>query len=149
MNDAIEHSAKEHTCCSRRSVLKTAFGVTMTGIIGSMGAGIPNISHAAVLTREERDKLTPDQILEGMKEGNLRFRTGKMQQHNYLAQKRASATGQYPSAVILSCIDSRAPAEIIFDVGIGETYNARIAGNIANNDLIGSLEYACAYSGST
>jgi len=62
-----------------------------------------------------------------------------MLKHNYLAQKRASAAGQYPSAVILSCIDSRAPAEIILDVGIGETFNARIAGNIANNDLIGSL----------
>jgi len=147
MNDAIEHSANEHTYCSRRSVLKTAFGVTMAGIAGCMGAGIPNISHAAALTREERDKLTPDQIIEGMKEGNLRFRTGKMEQHNYLAQKRASAAGQYPSAVILSCIDSRAPAEIILDVGIGETYNARIAGNIANNDLIGSLEYACAATG--
>ncbi len=70
-----------------------------------------------------------------------------MQKHNYLAQKKANVAGQYPSAVILSCIDSRAPAEIILDVGIGETFNARIAGNIANNDLIGSLEYACAAVG--
>ena len=119
----------------------------MAGIVGTMGAGIPNISYAAALTKEERDKLTPDQIIEGMKEGNLRFRTGKMQQHDYLAQKRASADGQFPSAVILSCIDSRAPAEIILDVGIGETFNARIAGNIANHDLIGSLEFACAAAG--
>jgi carbonic anhydrase len=147
MNNTIEHSSNEHTCCNRRSVLKTAFGVTMAGIVGSMGAGIPNISYAAALTREGRDKLTPDQIIEGMKEGNVRFRTGKMQQHDYLAQKRASADGQFPSAVILSCIDSRAPAEIILDVGIGETFNARIAGNIANNDLIGSLEFACAAAG--
>ena len=147
MNNTIEHSSNEHTCCHRRSVLKTAFGVTMAGIVGSMGAGIPNISYAAALTREGRDKLTPDQIIEGMKEGNVRFRTGKMQQHDYLAQKRASADGQFPSAVILSCIDSRAPAEIILDVGIGETFNARIAGNIANNDLIGSLEFACAAAG--
>ena len=147
MNDTIEHSSNEHTCCNRRSVLKTAFGVTMAGIVGTMGAGIPNISYAAALTKEERDKLTPDQIIEGMKEGNLRFRTGKMQQHDYLAQKRASADGQFPSAVILSCIDSRAPAEIILDVGIGETFNERIAGNIANHDLIGSLEFACAAAG--
>lgn len=67
---------------------------------------------------------------------NPRFRTGKMRQHDHLAQKRACANGQFLSAVILSCIDSRTPAEIILDVGIGETLNARIAGNIAYQDLI-------------
>ena len=147
MNDAIEHSSNGHAFCSRRTLIKTAFGLTMAGIAGCAGVGAPNISYAAALTKGDRDKLTPDQILEGMKAGNLRFRTGKMLQHDYIAQKRASAAGQYPSAVILSCIDSRAPAEIIFDVGIGETFNSRIAGNIANNDLIGSLEYACAATG--
>jgi carbonic anhydrase len=70
-----------------------------------------------------------------------------MKKHDYVAQKKASAAGQYPSAAILSCIDSRAPAEIIFDMGIGESFNARIAGNIANNDLIGSLEFTCAAAG--
>ncbi|MBV8156515.1 MAG: carbonic anhydrase, partial [Dyella sp.] len=64
-----------------------------------------------------------------------------------LAQKRASAAGQYPAAVILSCIDSRAPAEIICDAGIGDTFNARVAGNIANDDLLGSMEFACAVAG--
>jgi carbonic anhydrase len=91
--------------------------------------------------------MTPDQVLEAMRQGNERFRTGKMQAHDYLAQKRASAGGQYPAAAILSCIDSRAPAEIILDTGIGETFNARIAGNIANDDLLGSLEFACAAAG--
>jgi carbonic anhydrase len=70
-----------------------------------------------------------------------------MQAHDYLAQKRATAGGQYPAAAILSCIDSRAPAEIILDAGIGDTFNARIAGNIANDDLLGSLEFACAAAG--
>jgi carbonic anhydrase len=147
MKEIIGHSSNEHSCCNRRSVLKSAFGVTMGAIVGSVGLGIPNISYAAALTKEERDKLTPDLIIAGLKKGNARFRTGKMRQHDYLAQKRASAAGQYPSTVILSCIDSRAPAEIIFDVGIGETFNARIAGNIANIDLIGSLEFACAAAG--
>ena len=82
-----------------------------------------------------------------MKQGNERFRTGKMSPHDYLAQKRATVAGQYPAAVILSCIDSRAPAEIILDAGIGDTFNARIAGNIANDDLLGSLEFACAVAG--
>jgi carbonic anhydrase len=70
-----------------------------------------------------------------------------MQMHDYLAQKRATASGQYPSAVILSCIDSRAPAEIVLDTAIGDAFNARIAGNIVNDDLLGSLEFACALAG--
>ncbi|AJJ63717.1 carbonic anhydrase [Yersinia aldovae] len=141
-------------CCSnndhpngRRAVLKAALGITVAGVIGGVGLGLPQITYAAAMTREERDKLTPDQIIEGLKEGNKRFISGKMQQHDYLAQKRASAEGQFPTAVILSCIDSRAPAEIVLDTGIGETFNARIAGNIANDDLLGSLEFACAAAG--
>jgi len=64
-----------------------------------------------------------------------------------LTEQRASASGQYPAAVILGCIDSRVPAEIIFDVGIGEIFNARIAGNVPNDDLLGSMEFACAVAG--
>jgi carbonic anhydrase len=67
--------------------------------------------------------------------------------HDYLAQQRSSAPGQFPAAVVLGCVDSRAPAEILFDVGIGETFNARIAGNVVNDDLLGSMEFACAVSG--
>ncbi|MBX9496888.1 carbonic anhydrase [Yersinia enterocolitica] len=141
-------------CCSedshpnsRRKVLKAALGITAASVIGGIGLGLPQVSYAASLTREERDKLTPEQVVEGLKQGNTRFVSGKMQQHDYLAQKRSSAEGQFPAAVILSCIDSRAPAEIIFDTGIGETFNARIAGNISNDDLLGSLEFACAAAG--
>ena len=147
MKDISEHSSDEHACCNRRSVLKTALGVTVAGIVGGVGLGVPTISYAATLTKEQRDKLTPDQIIAGLKKGNVRFTTGKMQKHDYVAQKKTSAAGQFPSAVILSCIDSRAPAEIVLDVGIGETFNARIAGNISNSDLIGSLEFACAAAG--
>ncbi|CAM3329253.1 MULTISPECIES: carbonic anhydrase [Yersinia] len=131
----------------RRSLLKAAIGMSALSITGAIGLTSPGVTYAAALTKEERDKLTPDQIIQGLKDGNIRFRHGKMQQHDYLAQKRASASGQFPSAVILSCIDSRAPAEIVFDTGIGETFNGRIAGNIANNDLLGSLEFACAVAG--
>lgn len=150
MKDSSEHSSdehNEHASCDRRSVLKTAFGVTLSGIVGGVGLGVPTVSYAAALTKEQRDKLTPDQIIAGLKKGNARFTTGKMQKHDYVAQKKSSAAGQFPSTVILSCIDSRAPAEIILDVGIGETFNARITGNISNSDLIGSLEFACAAAG--
>ena len=145
MKDINKHHVTEQTDQGRRSVLKSTIGLTLLGML--VGVGTPNISYADALTKEERDRLTPDQIIEGLKKGNARFRSGKMQKHNYLAQKKASANGQYPSTVILSCMDSRAPAEIILDVGIGETFNARVAGNVANPDLIGSLEYACAAAG--
>ena len=82
-----------------------------------------------------------------MKRGNERFRSGKGTAQNVLAQQRASAKGQFPAAVILSCIDSRAPAETIMDLGIGDVFNARVAGNIANDDILGSMEFACAAAG--
>jgi carbonic anhydrase len=131
----------------RRTALKTGLGIALAGVVGTAAFSVPSVSLAAALTRKERDSLTPDQIIDGMKKGNERFRSGKAHQHDYLAQKRASAAGQFPAAVILSCIDSRAPAELILDSGIGDTFNARIAGNIANEDLAGSLEFACAAAG--
>ena len=129
----------------RRTAFKFLFGSWLA--LGSVSLGVPDAAHAAALTREQRDQLTADQIIDVLKAGNDRFRTGKKQAHDYLAQKRASAGGQYPAAAILSCIDSRAPAEIILDTGIGDTFNARVAGNIANDDIIGSLEFACAAAG--
>ena len=134
-------------CPTRRALLKSATRIAALGAIGAPLLGAPGLSYAAAMSKEKRDKLTPDQILEMMKQGNERFRTGKRSPHDYLAQKRATIAGQYPAAVILSCIDSRAPAEIILDAGIGDTFNARIAGNIANDDVLGSLEFACALAG--
>lgn len=136
---------EEKACEERRTALKLLLGSSLA--LGSVSLSAPQRAHAAALTREQRDQLTPEQVVEMLQAGNERFRTGKMQAHDYLAQKRASAGGQYPAAAILSCIDSRAPAEIILDAGIGDTFNARVAGNIANDDIIGSLEFACAAAG--
>ena len=99
------------------------------------------------LTKEERDRLTPGQVIDELKRGNERFRSGKSVSRDYRDQQLASAAGQYPAAVALGCVDSRAPAEIIFDVGIGDMFSARIAGNVVNDDLLGSLEFACAVAG--
>jgi carbonic anhydrase len=82
-----------------------------------------------------------------MKNGNERFRKGQRSTQDYLAQQKASAKGQYPAAVLLSCIDSRAPAETIMDLGIGDVFNARVAGNIANDDILGSMEFGCQVAG--
>jgi len=130
----------------RRAFLKVvgnAGGVTL------VGSAIPGrIAWAAALTKAERDRMTPDQIIEAMRLGNERFRKGqRSRQEEYLAQQRASAKGQYPAAVILSCIDSRAPAEMIMDLGIGDVFNARVAGNVANEDILGSMEFACQVAG--
>ena len=134
-------------CCGlpRRTFLKLT---TATAVAGIAGAGVLlNLAHADALTKEQRDSMTPDAILDAMKRGNERFSQGKRVTRSFLNEQKASAKGQFPAAVILSCIDSRAPAEIIMDTGIGDTFNARVAGNIANEDILGSMEFACQLSG--
>ena len=97
--------------------------------------------------KQEQAALTPGQVLAWLQRGNERFAAGKPQPRDMLHDQRTTAAGQYPRAVLLSCIDSRAPAEFIFDTGLGDLFNARIAGNIADADLVGSMEFACAVSG--
>ena len=129
----------------RRAFLKDA-GVT--GAVALVGSALPGrIAWAAALTKPQRDKMTPDEIIQLMKKGNQRFRLGQKTTQDYLGQQRASAKGQYPAAVLLSCIDSRAPAETIMDLGIGDVFNTRVAGNVANDDILGSMEFACKISG--
>jgi len=129
---------------NRRSFLKTTSAAAVTAVVTMAPVG--NIAYGA-LNKAQRDKLTPDEVIELMKKGNERFRLGKESPHDYLTQQKASAKGQYPAAVILSCIDSRAPAETIMDLGIGDTFNARVAGNISNDDILGSMEFACKLAG--
>jgi carbonic anhydrase len=100
-----------------------------------------------VFTREWRDSMTPAQVVDALRRGNERFRTGKRTIRDYRHQQGAGANGQFPAAVILGCIDSRAPAEIILDTGIGDVFIVRIAGNIVNDDVLGSMEFACAVAG--
>ncbi|MBP6520525.1 carbonic anhydrase [Shewanella sp. NKUCC05_KAH] len=132
---------------SRRTILKQTLAVSALSVTGLAALSVPSISFAASLSKDERDGMTPEAVIEHFKQGNLRFRENRTAKHDYLAQKRNSITGQYPAAVILSCIDSRAPAEIVLDAGIGETFNSRVAGNISNRDILGSMEFACALAG--
>ncbi|PSW18182.1 carbonic anhydrase [Photobacterium sanctipauli] len=128
---------------SKRNLLKLSAGAAALAVVG----GLPSVSFAASLTQEERDAMTPDEVVKSLLEGNQRFVAGKTVEHDYLAQKRTSQHGQHPSAVILSCIDSRAPAEIVLDAGIGEIFNSRVAGNVSNSDILGSMEFATAVAG--
>lgn len=132
---------------SRRAILKRTLVVSALSATGMAALSVPSITFAASLSKEDRDGMTPDAVIESFRQGNLRFRENRSAKHDYLAQKRKSISGQYPAAVILSCIDSRAPAEIVLDARIGETFNSRVAGNISNRDMLGSLEFACALAG--
>lgn len=86
-------------------------------------------------------------IIDRLKEGNKRFIESNLKDKDYTEQINATANGQFPFAAVLSCIDSRVPAEIIFDQGIGDLFNVRIAGNFVNDDILGSLEFACKIAG--
>lgn len=99
-------------------------------------------------TKESQDKLTPDAIKQILIEGNQRFVEQNLEDRNLLEQVRITAgNGQYPHTVILGCVDSRAPAEQIFDQGIGDLFNTRIAGSIVDEDVLGSLEFSCKLAG--
>ena len=131
---------------SRRGFLETATAVGLVPTIGQFSLQLATPGTGS-LTKEQRDRMTPAQVIEELKKGNERFRAGKMTSRNYIKEQRSSATGQYPAAIVLGCVDSRVPAEIVFDAGIGDTFNARVAGNVANDDLLGSMELACGVAG--
>ncbi len=98
-------------------------------------------------TRELQESLTPEQVLQILKEGHERFRSGRRLTRDLGRVVDATAKGQHPLAVVLSCIDSRAPAELIFDLGVGDVFSVRVAGNVASRKILGSIEYACAVAG--
>ncbi len=99
-------------------------------------------------TKETQDTLTPALALETLKEGNERFVNNIKAHRNLLEQVNETKSGQFPFAAILSCIDSRTSAELIFDQGLGDILSIRIAGNILNEDILGSMEFACKIAGS-
>ena len=125
--------------------------VSMALLVASTAVALPDDTKAAakpaaeksvVQTKESQADMTPVKELDALKEGNKRFRAGTSVQKNLLAKVKASAAGQYPFAVVLGCMDSRVPAEAVFDQSIGDLFNIRVAGNVVNADNLGSLEYA-------
>ena len=120
-------------------------------LVASAAVALPDAPKAAakaaaeksvVQTKESQSAMTPARALDALKEGNKRFRAGTSVQKNLLSKVKASAAGQYPFAVVLSCMDSRVPAEAVFDQSIGDLFSIRVAGNVVNPDNLGSLEYA-------
>jgi carbonic anhydrase len=98
-------------------------------------------------TKETQSTVSPKKAIELLKEGNARFVANKKATRNLLEQVVTTSTGQYPFATVLSCIDSRVSSEIIFDQGFGDIFSARVAGNFVNEDILGSMEFACKLAG--
>ena len=105
-------------------------------------------SMAMTQTAESQAQITPSIAVQMLRDGNARFVEGQPLNRDWSSQVKQTSTGQYPFAAIVSCIDSRIPTEVVFDQGIGDIFNARIAGNFVNADILGSLEFACKLAGS-
>lgn len=103
---------------------------------------------STVLSAADQAALTPLDVLNSLRAGNARFAAGMSTERDHVAQLPAAVEGQHPMAIVLSCVDSRVPVEIVFDCGIGDLFVARVAGNCANPDILGSIEYACKVAGS-
>ena len=100
------------------------------------------------LTKETQSNITPTTALEMLKEGNQRFLNKSIKTRDLNLQVEQTSSGQFPFACVLGCIDSRVPSELVFDQGIGDIFNVRIAGNFVNTDILGSMEFACKVAGS-
>jgi len=125
-------------------------GLLVSLLVGgckSTESSLPMVSQNPPPTKETQAAMTPEIALDQLKSGNARFVSGHPLVRNYPADVKASANGQYPFAVVLSCIDSRQPIEIVLDQGIGDIFSARVAGNVLDKDIIGSMEFACKVSG--
>ena len=133
-------------CCEahRRGFLG---GAAALGLLAFGLGATPTGAAATSLSEAQRNAMTPDQVIQKMLEGNARFLSGARKERDFLAEMRSSSAGQFPAAIVLSCVDSRAPVEVICDLGIGDTFNARVAGNAVNDDILGSMEFACAAAG--
>ena len=102
----------------------------------------------STITKEIQDSISSTRAVEMLKEGNQRFLNKNEQDRDLHVQVSQTSGGQFPYAVVLSCIDSRVPVELVLDQGIGDIFSARVAGNIINEDILGSIEYACGVAGS-
>lgn len=134
----------------RRRFLKTACsGLIAAGAGLTLSARPANAERqkAVTQTKQTQAAITPQNALQMLKDGNARFVQRKMLQRDFMQQVKATGDGQFPFAAIVGCIDSRASNELVFDQGIGDIFSVRIAGNFVNDDMLGSLEFACAAAG--
>jgi len=133
-------------------MIRTTPAILTLSLVLLAGCGPAAQDHRApgssdITTKEEQQALTPDAVMDDLRAGNERFAAGSLTHRDYLAQMKATAAGQYPKAAVLSCLDSRVPVEIVMDQGIGDLFVGRVAGNIDDDTMIGSFEFATAVAG--
>jgi carbonic anhydrase len=128
--------------------MRKLFGLVFLVLIALPGFGRADSHDAtAVMTQQQQQALSPDEVSALLRAGNGRFVSGDLTSRDHSAQVRAAASGQFPKAMVLSCVDSRVPVEDVFDLGIGDIFVARVAGNFENVDILGSMEFATKVSG--
>jgi carbonic anhydrase len=136
---------------NRRHFLRLAgSGLLSAGIVSGFGlAARPLWADQLYITQNQNSRaaMTPQKAQQMLVDGNTRFVQDKLLARDYKQQIEVTGNGQYPFAAIVGCIDSRVPNELIFDQGIGDIFSTRVAGNFVNDDILGSLEFACALSG--
>jgi carbonic anhydrase len=130
-----------------RSLSILAVAVMMMACSTDQSPGVSTPAEPTTLTATVRDAMTPDQVLEAFKQGNQRFLNGQLRERKFLTEVEETSAGQFPKALVLSCIDSRIPAETIFDMRIGDMFSTRLAGNVLNADALGGMEFATAAAG--
>jgi carbonic anhydrase len=140
---------------SDRSRLLAGLVITTLVVFGCQSTRQSNqassqVSSAGIFppTKESQAAMTPQQAVAELKAGNERFVSGQPRPRNPLADVKATAAGQYPFAVVLSCLDSRVPIELVLDQGIGDIFSTRVAGNVLEEDVLGSMEFGCKAAGS-
>ena len=135
----------------RLNKLNSVAGLLLTAVAvvaaGCQSTGKSTPAAVGPTTKQMQASMTPQLALAELRAGNERFVSGKPFHRNFAASAKASASGQYPFAVVLSCLDSRQPIEIVLDQGIGDIFSARVAGNVLNDDILGSMEFGCKVSG--
>ncbi|HTO07076.1 MAG TPA: carbonic anhydrase family protein [Myxococcota bacterium] len=117
-------------------------GAMLVALLGLAAPALAQQAKFEVQTQASQSAMTPDQALERLKAGNARFVGHAMMPRDWPSEVVATAAGQYPFAAVLACMDSRAPIEVVFDQGLGDVFGVRVAGNVVNDDELGSLEYA-------
>lgn len=124
-----------------------ASGLLALSVVAAPMAALAD-DHYTTFDQDAQASLTPDQALQLLKDGNARFVAGESIDRDLIVQQRATAGGQFPFAVVLSCLDSRSAPEVVFDQGVGDIFVGRVAGNVVDTNLLGSFEFATAAAGS-
>jgi carbonic anhydrase len=136
------------TIVKRASTLYCLVAVAITALsLSGCASNSASPPDSTTIDKAQQTAMTPDEALARLKAGNERFVAGNSTQRDYISQQHATASGQYPYAIVLSCVDSRSVPEIIFDQGIGDIFVTRVAGNYAPIDMIGSMEFATKVAG--